>query len=69
MKPQLPDEIRLALPKEIVHYINTFVPSMEKEIAKTPSPSLQRELIKIQSISLRGKSSNYMKDFEDFCLD
>ena len=63
MKPQLPDEIRLALPKEIVHYINTFVPHMEKEITKTPSPSLQKELIKIQSISLRGKSSNYMKEF------
>ncbi len=69
MKPQLPDEIRSALPKEIIHLINSFVPPIEKQSPKTPSPSLQKELAKIQSISLRGKSAMYMKEFEDFCLD
>ena len=69
MKPQLPDEIRCALPKEIVHHIYTFVPPIEKKSPKTPSPSLQRELQRIQSVTLRGKSPMYMKEFEDFCLD
>jgi hypothetical protein len=69
MKPQLPDEIRLALPSEIVHHIYSYVPHMEKESPKTPSPSLQKELQRIQSVRLKGKSAMYMKEFEDFCLD
>ena len=67
MKPQLPEVIRLALPKEIVQYIYTFVPHLER--TKTPSPSLQKELKRIQTLTLKGKSPMYMKDFEDFCLD
>jgi hypothetical protein len=69
MKPHLPDEIRLTLPCEIVHHIYSFLPHMEKETPKTVSPSLQKELKRIQNMRLRGKSSTYMKDFEDFCLD
>jgi len=69
MKPRLPDEIRLQLPMEIVHHIQSFVPPMEKEPCKTISLSLQKELIKIQRSYLKGKMSTYMRDYEDFCLD
>ena len=67
MKPQLPEELRKLFPKEIVSLIQSYVP--HDEVTKTPSPSLQKELIKIQSMTLKGKSSMYMKEFEDFCLD
>jgi hypothetical protein len=66
-KPQLPKEIRLLFPPEIVHVIQSYVPHMEA--AKTPSPSLQRELAKIQKICLKGKSAMYMNELDDFCLD
>jgi len=70
MKPQLPNEIRYLFPSDIVHVIQTFVPHLEpKSPPKTPSPSLQKELIKLQNITLRGKSSMYMIELDDFCLD
>lgn len=70
MKPQLPEELRNKLPKELVRHIQSYVPPYEeKKSPKTPSPSLQKELIKIQSITLKGKSAMYMKELEDFCLD
>jgi hypothetical protein len=69
MKPQLPDEIRLTLPMEIVHHIYSFVPHIEKVSPKIPSPSLQKELRRIQFTNLKGKSAMYMRGLEDFCLD
>ena len=66
-KPQLPKEIRILFPPEIVAIIQSYVP--REEVPKTPSPSLQKELARIQSMSLKGKSAMYMKEFEDFCLD
>ena len=35
----------------------------------TKSPYLGKELIKIQNTVLKGKSADYMKGLEDFCLD
>jgi len=69
MKPRLPDEIRLQLPMEIVHHIQSFVPPMEKEPRKTVSLTLHKDLIKIQRSYLKGKSSTYMRGFEDFFID
>ena len=67
MKPQLPEEIRRLFPKEVINVIQSYVP--HTETPKTPSPSLQKELHKIQHITLKGKSSMYMRELEDFCLD
>ena len=69
MKPQLPYEIRMLFPKEIVHEIMLYVAHEEKQSPKTPSPSLQRELYKIQTMRLNGKSPTYMIEFDEFCLD
>jgi len=68
-KPQLPREIKYLFPKEIVSIIHSFVPKYEKVVPKTPSPNLQKELTKIQNMNINGKSSNYMFDYDDFCLD
>lgn len=54
------------LPLGIVYIINSFVPRDKK---KPVSPSLQKELHKIQHMRLKGKSSTYLKDLDDFCLD
>lgn len=67
MKPQLPDQIRLKFPPEIVHVISSYVPHLPPK--KYPSPSLQRELKRLQVSPLRGKNSMYLKDFDDFVLD
>lgn len=68
MRPKLPREIELMLPSELVHVIYQYVPHMKKESPRH-SPTLQKELQKIQNLSLRGKSPNFMKDLDDFCLD
>ena len=72
-KPQLPHDIKMKLPKEIVSLIQSFVPNYEKKSPpKTPSPSLQRDLERIQKISLKWDKRTdgmYMRDFEDFILD
>jgi hypothetical protein len=41
---------------------------MEKERPRH-SPTLQKELQKLQNLTLKGKSANFMKDLDDFCLD
>jgi hypothetical protein len=66
-KPKLPMEIQQLLPVELVHLIQSYVPYTE--VPKPPSPSLQKELAKIQKLSLKGKSSMYMNNLDDFCLD
>lgn len=66
MKPQLPYSIVLALPPEIVHLINSFVPHFPKQ--KPPSPNLERELKRIQVMKLNGKKSTFMRGLEDFML-
>ena len=69
-KPQLPYEIQMMLPRELVHIIQSFVPPNEKEAKpKTPSPSLQKELLRIQNSRLKGISEMYMMEFDDFLLD
>jgi hypothetical protein len=68
MRPRLPREIELMLPSEIVHVIYQYVPHMKKETPRY-SPTMQKDLQKIQTLSLRGKSANFMKDLDDFCLD
>ena len=68
MRPRLPREIELMLPSEIVHVIYQYVPHLKKE-SPQHSPTLQKELQKIQNLTLRGKSANFMKDLDDFCLD
>jgi hypothetical protein len=68
-KPSLPKEIQEIFPEELVRLINSFVPKHEKKLQKTPSPNLQRELTKIQNMNLKGSSSNYMYELDDFLLD
>jgi hypothetical protein len=60
--------LQAIFPKELVFMIKTYLPR-EKKKKKECSPSLQKELQRIQTVSLRGKSAMYMRDFEDFCLD
>ena len=66
-KPQLPYEIQMMLPREIVHHIATFVPPYEKP--KQLSPGLQSALRKIQLTPPRGVSPTYMMDLEDFLYE
>jgi hypothetical protein len=63
-KPQLPDEIKQQLPRELVHLISSYVPPYEKP--KPPSPGLQSALRKIQLKPLKGTSPNYMTTLEDY---
>ena len=67
MKPELPQEIQLKFPVEIVSIINSFVPHFPKR--KDRSPALQRELERIQRSPLKGKNEMYMKHLEEFILE
>ena len=69
VKPRLPDSIAKLLPLDVIWYISTFVPHLEKRQTPSSSPSLQKELTRIQTINLKGKSAMYMRDLEDFLLD
>lgn len=71
MKPELPRQIAALLPQEVVNYIYSFVPHIKK--AKSPpnytlSPQAARDLRLIQSSTLKGRNSMYMRDLEDFIL-
>lgn len=68
MRPKLPYAIEQMLPAEVLHNIYQYVPHVKKESPKH-SPTLQKDLYKIQNSPLRGKSSNFMRDLEEFCLD
>jgi len=68
MKPELPREIQMLLPEDIVWYIRQFVPHLPKK-SPTSSPNLHRELERIQRSPLRGKNAMYLKGFDDFVLD
>lgn len=68
MRPKLPLAVENIFPVEIVRLIYSYVPHFTKN-NKEHSSSLCRELKRIQNISLRGKNSCYMRDFEIFCLD
>ena len=71
MKPQLPKEIAMFLPQEIVLIIDAFVPHFAKA-KKSPStsPTLQKDLYKIQNMMLKLKGTNtmFLRDLEDFIL-
>jgi hypothetical protein len=69
VKPHLPESIEKSLPRDVVNYIYTFVPHMEKTPTPKTSPSLEKQLRRIQAISLKGKSSMYMNELDDFILD
>jgi hypothetical protein len=56
------------LPRDLLFRIDQYL-VRRKDRKKEVSPSMQRELQKIQTIFLRGKSSMYMRDLVDFCLD
>lgn len=56
-------------PSHIIRNINSFVPIDKKKKDNQISPSMQKELMKIQTRSLKGKHSMYLRDLEDFCLD
>ena len=76
MKPQLPAEIELFIPDDVLRYLYKFVPHLPKP-KKTPphspyccsvSPSMERDLRQIQYKTLHGKSDMYLRDFDDFVL-
>lgn len=68
MRPKLPPEIERLFPSHVLHHIYQYVPHEKKESPRH-SPTLQKELLRIQNSPLHGKSSNYMKNLDDFCLD
>lgn len=69
VKPQLPEDIQLLFPLELVRLIHSYVPHVKKVPSPKTSPSLQKELTKIQSKCFKGKSTMYMREFDDFVLD
>jgi len=69
VKPHLPETIEKIFPENVIRYIYTFVPHLEKIPTPKTSPSLEKQLRRIQTISLKGKGSMYMQDLEDFVLD
>ena len=69
VKPQLPEQIALLLPDDVLRIINSYTPHLPKTPSPKTSPSLQRELTRIQSASCKGKSTMYMRDLDDFLLD
>jgi hypothetical protein len=69
VKPQLPEHINKMFPIDVVKLIYSFVPHLEKVPSPKGSPSLERELRRIQSKFMKGKSSMYMNELEDFVLD
>jgi len=68
MKPKLPSVLEEMLPEDVVNHIYKFVPH-NKKIKKEHSPSLQKELMRIQTVTLRGKSADFMRGLGAFCLD
>jgi hypothetical protein len=69
VKPQLPEDIQVLFPLELVRLIDSFVPHNKKSISHKTSPSLQRELARLQNKNLKGKSPTYMRGLDDFVLD
>ena len=69
VKPQLPEDLQMLLPLELVRLIDSFVPHTKKTPSPKTSPSLQRELARIQCKNLKGKSPTYMRGLDDFVLD
>lgn len=71
MKPQLPHEIAIHLPEDIIKHIQSFVPHLpkpkkEKEISV--SPNMERDLRLIQNKKLKGMDNMYMRDLDMFVL-
>lgn len=74
MKPQLPKELEDCLPEEVVAKIYGYVQHYPKK--KSPSnsifsvsPNMERDLRIIQSNVIKGKSSMFMRDLEQFILE
>ena len=66
-KPQLPPQIELLLPEDIVRYIYRFVPRMKKKEPVPASPGLQHALEKLQKSPKRTPMDLYGLD--DFILN
>jgi hypothetical protein len=69
MKPRLPRELEKELPREVLHYMYSFVPHMPKKTSPSVSPQLEKDLRAIQSAELRGMKGTYLRELEDFILD
>ena len=69
VKPQLPEQIAMLIPDDILRIINSYTPHLPKKPSPKTSPSLQRELTRIQSACFKGKSAMYLRGFDDFILD
>lgn len=70
MKPELPMEIQLLLPEDVVWVIQQFVPHLPKQKKQGPaSPGLQAQLERLQRSPLLGKNEMYLRDLDDFILD
>lgn len=68
-KPKLPQEVVERLPQDIVRYIYSYIPHLEKKKASSVSPQMQKDLLRIQHMNLRGKKDTYLRELEDFLLD
>jgi hypothetical protein len=69
VKPQLPREISMNLPIDVLKVISSFVPHTPKVRSPETSPSMQKELNRLQSKFLSGKSAMFMYELETFELD
>lgn len=68
-REQLPWEVQLLFPEELVRVIHSYIPHIKKKKTPPVSPILQKDLTKIQNMTLRGKSPMFMMDLDEFCLD
>jgi len=71
VKSRLPDFIANLLPLDVIWYISTFVPHMEKRQTTYTygNLTLQKDLKRLQNRKLKGKNEMYMRDLEEFMLD
>ena len=68
MLPEISRILAERLPKDVIVMISKFVGPPEKK-KKQQSPTFQKDLLKIQNSPLGGKSTMYLRDLDDFCLD
>lgn len=69
MRQKLPPSVELQFPLDIVRHIYSYVPKQQRQKRTSVSPQIEKDLKYIQSMRLRGKSTMYLKDLEDFVLD
>jgi dTDP-4-dehydrorhamnose reductase len=64
VKPRLPDCIAKLLPLDVIWYISTFIPHMEKRQPTYTygNLTLQKDLKRLQNRKLKGKNEMYKED-------